>query len=106
MSGSSPTCLDQLPASEIGATCVGGVDLNKAPHPQAMAAELALNAAPSGFTDAHVVAKHHDRAPVRQSAHTCAGYGAETSSQDRQVSPLPVPAQSASHDGLPAGRFP
>jgi hypothetical protein len=43
--------LDQLPtASQIGATRVGGVDLNRARRRSALAAVLALAASPNGFT--------------------------------------------------------
>ena len=43
--------LDELPtASQIGATRVGGIDLNRARMRSALAAVLALAAAPHGFT--------------------------------------------------------
>ena len=43
--------LDELPtASQIGATRVGGIDLNQARMRTALAAVLALAAAPHGFT--------------------------------------------------------
>ncbi len=43
--------LDQLPlASQMGATRVGGIDLNRPRMRSAMAAVLALSAAPEGFT--------------------------------------------------------
>ena len=43
--------LDELPtASQIGATRVGGIDLNRARMRNALAAVLALAAAPNGFT--------------------------------------------------------
>jgi hypothetical protein len=43
--------LDQLPApTQIGATRVGGIDLNKPRLRAALSAALALAAAPAGFT--------------------------------------------------------
>jgi hypothetical protein len=52
--------LDQLPLpSQIGATRVGGVDLNKPRIRAALAAVLALSAAPGGFTVADLAAKVH-----------------------------------------------
>jgi hypothetical protein len=52
--------LDQLPtSSQIGATRVGGVDLNKPRTRQAMDAVLALAPAPGGFTVAELTAKVH-----------------------------------------------
>ncbi len=50
--------LDQLPLpSQIGATRVGGIDLNKPRMRQAIAAVAALSAAPDGFTVADLAAK-------------------------------------------------
>jgi hypothetical protein len=50
--------LDQLPLpSQIGATKVGGVDLNKPRLRTALHAVLALSAAPAGFTVADLAAK-------------------------------------------------
>jgi hypothetical protein len=52
--------LDDLPQpSQIGATRVGGVDLNKPRIRAALAAVLALAAAPAGFTVADLAAKVH-----------------------------------------------
>jgi hypothetical protein len=52
--------LDELPLpSQIAATRVGGVDLNKPRVRAALAAVLALSAAPGGFTVADVTAKVH-----------------------------------------------
>jgi hypothetical protein len=52
--------LDQLPApSQIGATRVGGVDVNKTRIRAALAAVLALAVAPAGFTVAGLTAKVH-----------------------------------------------
>jgi hypothetical protein len=50
--------LDHLPlSSQIGATSVGGVDLNKPRLRAALTAVLALSAAPGGFTVADLAAK-------------------------------------------------
>src|SRR5512134_2878762 len=50
--------LDQLPlASQIGATRVGGVDVNKTRTRAALAAVLALAVAPDGFTVSNFTAK-------------------------------------------------
>jgi hypothetical protein len=52
--------LDQLPApSQIGATRVGGVDLNKPRIRAALSAALALSAAPGGFTVTEFTTKVH-----------------------------------------------
>ena len=52
--------LDQLPApTQIGATRVGGVDLNKPRIRAALSAALALSAASDGFTVAEFTAKVH-----------------------------------------------
>jgi len=52
--------LDELPQpSQIGATKVGGVDLNKPRIRAALAAVLALAATPDGFTVADLAAKVH-----------------------------------------------
>jgi hypothetical protein len=52
--------LDQLPLpSQIGATRVGGIDLNKPRMRGALAAALALTAAPDGYTVADYTAKVH-----------------------------------------------
>ena len=52
--------LDQLPAgSTLGATRVGGVDLNKKRMRDALSAVLALAPAPNGFTVAEFTAKVH-----------------------------------------------
>ena len=58
---SSPTaCLDQLPTgSRLGATHVGGVDLNKQRMRDALSAVLALAPAPHGFTVSDFAAKVH-----------------------------------------------
>lgn len=49
---------DQLPTpSQIGATRVGGVDVNKARTPAVLSAVLALAVAPEGFTVADLAAK-------------------------------------------------
>jgi hypothetical protein len=52
--------LDELPLpSQIGATRVGGIDLNKPRIRAALGAALALSAAPGGFTVADLAAKVH-----------------------------------------------
>jgi hypothetical protein len=52
--------LDQLPLpSQIGATRVGGIDVNKPRIRTALTAVLALSAAPSGFTIADLATKVH-----------------------------------------------
>ncbi|MGH3864523.1 MAG: hypothetical protein ACRDQ4_00010 [Pseudonocardiaceae bacterium] len=52
--------LDQLPApTQIGATRVGGIDMNKPRLRAALSAALALAAAPDGFTVAEFTAKVH-----------------------------------------------
>jgi hypothetical protein len=52
--------LDQLPLpSQIGATRVGGVDVNKPRIRAALSAALALSTAPSGFTVTEFTAKIH-----------------------------------------------
>lgn len=52
--------LDDLPApSQLGATRVGGIDLNKPRIRQTLTAVLALSAAPGGFTVADLAAKVH-----------------------------------------------
>ena len=69
--------LDELPASsQLGATRVGGIDLNKPRIRAALAAILALGVAPDGGTAAQFTAKVHamtgqtDRAySTRQAAH-------------------------------------
>jgi hypothetical protein len=67
--------LDELPlSSQLGATRVGGIDLNKPRIRAALAAALALTAAPSGFTVAEFTAKvqamtGHDGYTTRQAAY-------------------------------------
>jgi hypothetical protein len=52
--------LDQLPTgSRLGATRIGGVDLNKPRMRDALRAALALAPAPNGFTVAEFAAKVH-----------------------------------------------
>ena len=52
--------LDQLPTgSRLGATRIGGVDLNKPRMRDALRAALALAPAPNGFTVAQFAAKVH-----------------------------------------------
>ena len=69
--------LDQLPSpSQIGATRVGGVDINKPRTRAALAAVLALAVSPDGFTVAELAAKvrsmtgrAHPEYTVRQAAY-------------------------------------
>jgi hypothetical protein len=69
------TALDELPLpSRVGATRVGGVDLNKPRICAALAAALALAAAPHGFTVAEHAARvqamtGHDGYTIRQAAY-------------------------------------
>jgi hypothetical protein len=63
--------LDQLPApSQIGATRVGGVDVNKPRIRAALAAVLALAVAPGGFTVADLTAKVHALTGQTESGYT------------------------------------
>ena len=63
--------LDELPTpSQIGATRVGGVDLNKPRIRAALAAVLALAAAPDGFTVADLAAKVHTMTGQTDTAYT------------------------------------
>jgi hypothetical protein len=67
--------LDQLPlSSQVGATRVGGIDLNKPRARAVLAAVLALAPAPSGFTVADLTARvtamtGHDGYTIRQAAY-------------------------------------
>ena len=69
--------LDQLPLpSQVGSTRVGGVDLNQPRTRAALAAVLALAAAPGGFTVAQLAAKVQQQTgqterdyPTRQAAY-------------------------------------
>jgi hypothetical protein len=69
------TALDELPLpSRVGATRVGGIDLNKPRIRAALAAALALAAAPRGFTVAEHAARvqtmtGHDGYTIRQAAY-------------------------------------
>jgi hypothetical protein len=69
------TALDELPLpSRVGATRVGGIDLNKPRIRAALAAALALAAAPHGFTVAEHAARvqamtGHDGYTIRQAAY-------------------------------------
>jgi hypothetical protein len=71
----SGTALDELPLpSRVGATRVGGVDLNKPRIRAALTAALALAAAPHGFTVAEHAARvqamtSHDGYTIRQAAY-------------------------------------
>jgi hypothetical protein len=77
--------LDELPLpSQIGATRVGGTDLNK---PRIRAALTALTAAPGGFTVADLTARVHTITgntdyTARHAAMTCANSAAKNSSSN------------------------
>ncbi len=63
--------LDQLPKpSQIGATCVGGVDINKARTRAALDAVLALAVAPDGFTVADLAEKVRSLTGANQQGYT------------------------------------
>src|SRR4029077_4175527 len=69
--------LDQLPTgSRLGATRIGGVDLNKPRMRDALSAVLALAPAPNGFTVADFAAKIHNLTGVDHCDYTVrqAGY--------------------------------
>ena len=80
--------LDELPTgTQLGATRVGGVDLNKPRMRDALRAALALAPAPNGFTVAEFTAKVHaltgTSTPATASARpatTCANCAANSSS--------------------------
>ena len=111
--------LDQLPLpSRIGRTRTGGIDLNKPRIQAALAAVLALSAAPAGFTVADLAAKVPAMAarPATPSARpptTCAssaarswlsspaGHGA-TRSRHRPPAPLPPCSPSATRSSAPS----
>ena len=64
--------LDQLPLpAQLGASRVGGIDVNKPRIRAALAAVLALAPSPGGFTVAEMTAKspRHDRADPRHLQH-------------------------------------
>jgi hypothetical protein len=70
--------LDELPtASQIGGTRVGGIDLNRARMRNALAAVLALTAAPNGFT----VTQFAEQVRV-MTGQTTAGYSTRHASYD------------------------
>ena len=63
--------LDELPRpSQLGRTKVGGIDLNKPRTRAALAAVLALAAAPRGFTVAELTAKVHSMTGQTQTSYT------------------------------------
>jgi hypothetical protein len=63
--------LDELPRScKLGRTKVGGIDLNKPRMRAALAAVLALAAAPRGFTVAELTAKVHSMTGQTQTGYT------------------------------------
>jgi hypothetical protein len=78
--------LDELPSpAQVGATRVGGVDLNKPRIRHALSAVLALSAASGGFTVAEFTAKVHAMTghtgyTIRQAAYDLRNSAARTSS--------------------------
>jgi hypothetical protein len=63
--------LDELPRScQLGRTRVGGIDLNKPRMRAALAAVLALAAAPRGFTVAELTAKVQQLTGLTQTGYT------------------------------------
>jgi hypothetical protein len=70
--------LDELPmATQVGATRVGGIDLNKTRMRNALAGVLALSVAPGGFTVAQFASKVH-----AMTGQTEAGYTLRQASYD------------------------
>jgi len=98
--------LDQLPApSQIGATRVGGVDVNKTRIRAALAAVLALAVAPAGFTVAELTAKVHALTGQTESDYTTSARRLRPAQaarqaarrQTRQNPPLPRPPRRRPH---------
>ena len=91
--------LDRLPLpSQLGATRVGGIDLNKPRVRAVLAAVLALRPAPGGFTVADLTAKvtamtgRHHGYTIRQAAYDLRKLaGQEPDPQARPLTPLPDP---------------
>ena len=101
--------LDQLPApAQIGATRVGGVDLNKPRIRAALSAVLALSAATGGFTVAELTAKVHTMTghtgyTIRQAAYDLRKLrGKELDHQTRPDPPLPPATADRGHHRRPA----
>ena len=103
--------LDELPTGvRLGATRVGGVDLNKPRMRDALRAALALAPAPNGFTVAEFTAKVHaltghdhcrlQRPPGRLRPAQTAGQTARR--QTRPNPPLPRPGTRRAHHRRPA----
>ena len=99
--------LDQLPApSKLGATRIGGIDINVARVRAALAATLALAVAPAGFTVAEFTAKVRamtgqtpEDYSVRQGAYDLRKLrGKQTRHQTRPHPPLPRPRARRTHD--------
>jgi hypothetical protein len=97
--------LDQLPApTQIGATRVGGIDLNKPRLRAALSAALVLAAAPGGFTVAEFTAKLHAMTgqtdsdySTRQGAYDLRKLREGPPRQTRPVPPLPPPRPGRPH---------
>ncbi len=101
--------LDELPLpSRLGATRVGGIDLNKPRIRAALAAALALAAAPHGFTVAEHAAKvsamtGHSGYTIRRAAYDLRKLrGKKPRRQARPHPPLPHPARRGPHHRRPA----
>ena len=103
--------LDELPTGvQLGATRVGGVDLNKPRMRDALRAALALAPAPNGFTVAEFAAKvhaltghDHTGYSVRQAAYDLRKTAGQTPRrQTRPNPPLPRPARRRAHHRRPA----
>jgi hypothetical protein len=97
--------LDELPTgTRLGATRVGGVDLNKPRMRDALRAALALAPAPNGFTVAEFVAKVHALTGVDHSGYTVrqAGYDLRKL-RGKQLLDKPGRARRY-HVGAPAAR--
>ena len=103
--------LDELPTGvRLGATRVGGVDLNKPRMRDALRAALALAPAPNGFTVAEFAAKVHALTgvdhcdyTVRQAGLRPAQAAGQTARrQTRPNPPLPRPAPGRAHHRRPA----
>ena len=103
--------LDQLPAgSTLGATRVGGVDLNKQRMRDALSAVLALAPAPNGFTVAEFTAKVHAMTGTSSAAYSIrqAAYdlrkirGKQLARQTRTDPPLPRRGTRRTHHRRPA----
>ena len=102
--------LDELPTGvRLGATRIGGVDLNKPRIRDALRAALALAPAPNGFTVAEFAAKvyaptgiDHCGYSLRQAGYDLRKLRATPRRQARPNPPLPRPAPGCAHHRRPA----